>query len=81
MAGRQIAEIGAVSFAGVDDQHACLAPGFEQTAIRLDRAAELRDIVAEHLAETARLEEVALHVDDDQCRMRNIEFDSLRLCR
>jgi len=31
-----------------------------------DRLAQLRDIIAQHLAEAARLEEVALHVDDQQ---------------
>src|ERR1700728_2455069 len=35
---------------------------------RLDRAAQLADIVAERLAEPARLEEIALHVDDQQRR-------------
>ena len=44
------------------------APGGEQRAVRLDRPAQLRDVVAEHLAEAARLEEIALHVDDAAAR-------------
>ena len=33
------------------------------------------DVVAERLAEAARLEEVALHVDDDQRAVRGIELE------
>ena len=41
--------------------------------------AEQRHVVAERLAEAARLEEVALHVDDDQRGAREVERDRLRL--
>ena len=44
------------------------APGREQLLVRLDGAAQLRDIVAEHFAEAARLEKIALHVDDAAAR-------------
>ena len=42
------------------------APGRQQAAVRLDGAAKLRHVVAEHFAEAAGLEEVALHVDDQK---------------
>ena len=41
-----------------------VAPRRQQSAVRLDRAAELRYVIAQHFAETAGFEEVALHVDD-----------------
>ena len=42
------------------------APRGEELLIRCDGAAELRDVVLEHLAESARLEEIPLHIDRDQ---------------
>ena len=75
LGGGKICQIGAMSLASVNDGQACRAPGLKQTAIRLDGAAELRDIVAEHFAESARFEEVALHVDDEQGAARWIDFD------
>ena len=63
---RQIGQVGPMALARVDDQQAGGAPGRQQAAVRLDRAAQLRHVVAEHFAEAAGLEEVALHVDDEQ---------------
>ena len=40
------------------------APRRKQPAIGLDRPAELGNVVAEHLAEAAGLQEIPLHVDD-----------------
>jgi len=37
----------------------------------------LRHVVAEHLAEAARLEEVALHVDDEQGAALGIERERI----
>ncbi len=68
-----------MAFAGVHDLQAGLAPGGEQLAIGLDGAAKLRDVVAEHLAEPARLEEVALHIDDEQRTFGGHEFKRIRL--
>ena len=50
----------------------------EQPAVRLDRAAQLRHVIAEHFAEAARLEEIALHVDDQQRAMRRRERELVR---
>ena len=52
--------------AGMDDQHAQFASLAEDVLARPDGSLELGDVVAERLAEAARLEEVALHVDDDE---------------
>ena len=65
---RQVGEIGAVALAGMDHQAAGFAPCGQQCRVRLDGAAQLRDVVAEHFAEPAGLEEVTLHVDDQQRR-------------
>ena len=45
----------------------------------IDGGAQQRDIVAECVAETARLEEVALHVDDDQRGGGRVEFEGIGL--
>ena len=63
---RRIGEIGQVALAGVDDQHAGGARGVQHVGAGRDRARQLRDIVAQRLAEAAGLEEIALHVDDDK---------------
>jgi hypothetical protein len=64
-----------MALAGVDDQHAHVARGFEHGADRLHRACELAHIIAERLAKAARLHEVALHVDDQKRRRRPVEID------
>ena len=51
----------------------CGARGVEQRRAGRDRRGEQRHVVAERLAEAARLEEVALHVDDDERGARQIE--------
>src|SRR5947207_328268 len=68
-----------MTFACVYDLQARTAPRREQFFVRLDRAAQLRNIVAEHLAETSRLEKIALHVDDQQRSVRRIEFKGIRI--
>ena len=55
------------------------ARAVEQRPARLDRGAQQRDVVAEGLAEAARLQEVALHVDDDQGRAPGVDGDGVRL--
>ncbi len=44
-----------------------------------DGRAQQRDVVAERVAEAARLEEVALHVDDDQRGGGRVEFEGIGL--
>ena len=46
---------------------------------RLDRGLEQADVVAERLAEAARLQEVALHVDDEERRALKRDGERLRL--
>jgi hypothetical protein len=42
------------------------SPGRQQPTVRFDCPAQLRYVVAEHFAKAARLEKVALHVDDQE---------------
>ena len=63
---RKAAEIRPVSFAGMHHLPAFGAPGSEQSLIRFDGAAKQGHIVAQHFAEAARLQKIALHVDDQQ---------------
>ena len=63
--------------AGMDRRQARGAPGGQQPAVRLDRPTQLRDVVAEHLAEPAGLEEVALHVDDQQGAMPGRQLEGI----
>ena len=76
--GGQIGEIRAVAFARVDDHHAHAARRLEHAPARRDHRLQRRDVVAERLAEAAGLDEIALHVDDDQRRGRQIEREFVR---
>ena len=75
---RRVGQIGAMALAGVDDQHAGLARRRQHLRRRLDRGLEQADIVAEGFAESARLEKIALHVDDDQRGTVDVQSDRLR---
>ena len=79
LGARRVAEIGAVALARVDDQHAAPARRRQQRAAGPDGGAQQRDVVAQRLAEAARLEEVALHVDDDDRGAIRLDRDRLRL--
>ena len=60
-------------FARVDHQHALRARRVEHALARRDDRLQRRDVVAERFAEAAGLDEVALHVDDEErgrCRDR-----------
>ena len=57
----------------------CGPPCPEEPLVRLDRAAQLRDVVAKHFAEAAWLEKVALHVDDEQRAMVGRELEGVGL--
>ena len=67
-----------------DGPRGCGSPACRPRARRRARARQgatarckQRDVVAERLAEAAGLEEVALHVDDDERRRRPVERDRL----
>ena len=76
---RRVGQIGQMALAGVHDQHAGIARRIQHGRDRLHRARKLRDVVAERFAEAARLQEIALHVDDEKRRRRPVEIDRLRL--
>ena len=62
-----------MALARMDDRQALAAPRREQPRFGSIVPAQLRDVVAEHLAEAAGLEKIALHVDDEsaQCSGRS----------
>jgi len=62
-----------MAFARVDDGQARLAKAFDQPARRRHYGGEAGDVVAEAGAEAARLDEVPLHVDDDERGARRVE--------
>ena len=69
---RQVGEVRAMALARVHHQQSGVAPRRQQPPVGLDGAAKLRHVVAEHFAEAARFQEVALHVDDQQRAMVGI---------
>ena len=68
-----------MTFAGVHDQHASLPRRIQHRGDRLYRPRELTDIIAERFTETARLHEIALHVDDEKRGRRPVELNRPRL--
>lgn len=65
-------------FTGVNDGQSGPAPSLKQTAIGIDGAAKLRDVIAEHFSKPAWLEKVSLHVDDQQGTAHRINFVGIR---
>jgi hypothetical protein len=63
----------------MDHQQAVLARGLQYGADRLDGGSEQRDVVAERGAEAARLEKIALHVDDDERGSPDIDLNGIWL--
>ncbi len=76
---RRVGQIGAMALAGMDHQHAVLARGLQHGADRLDRSRQQRHVVAERGAEAARLQKVALHVDDDERGSRHVDLNGIWL--
>jgi hypothetical protein len=70
---RRIGEIRPVPLAGVDDENAAIACRRERPAAGRDGGLQQADIVAQTLAEAAPLDEIALHVDDHERRLRRRE--------
>jgi hypothetical protein len=64
----QVAQIRPVPLTGVDDHHASLAHGVQHPARGRDGPPQRRDVVAQHFAEPPGLDEIALHVNDQQRR-------------
>ncbi len=73
---RRVRQIGPMPLAGVNDEEV-QAPGRgKHRAARRHRRAQERNIVAERFAEAARLQKIALHVDNDI--RRGVEIDDQR---
>ena len=77
--GRQVTQIGAVSFPSVQHHQARTSPSGEQLLVRLNGAAQLRDIIAEHFTKPTGLQEIPLHVDDQQGALRWEELEGIGL--
>ena len=73
LGGRRVSEIRQVALARMDDEQPAPARRREHRPARLDHGREPRHVVAERLAESAGLEEVALHVNDHQRQAHGVE--------
>jgi hypothetical protein len=62
-----------VSLAGVDDGDRGIAQSPQQRCTGRHDSPELRHVIAERLAEAARVEKVALHIDDHQGEVGRID--------
>src|SRR5262245_18118868 len=67
-----------MAFARVDDENAARAKRRKHVATRLDSHLEPRHVVAERGAEPAGFEKVALHVDDDEGGMGEVDMGRRR---
>jgi hypothetical protein len=78
---RQVGQVGTVRFPRVDDGHAGGATGVEQAADHRHDRGNPAHVVAERLAEPPGLDEIALHVDDDQRSVleRQVEIARIRI--
>src|SRR6185295_11415780 len=79
--GRQVGQVGPVALARMDDEQAGGAAGLEDPLGGGKRLEQERGVVSERLAEAARVHEVSLEIDHDQCgRLRiELEFVGFRL--
>lgn len=78
---RGVGQIGSVAFAGMDDENAGAPRGGQDVSARSHSALEARNIVAEGSAEASRLQEIPLHIDNDQRHPADIDGERLRLRR
>jgi hypothetical protein len=79
LCGRTVGQVRPVAFPCVQDADPVAARPVEQRAHRGHDGAETRDVVAERRAEAPGLDEVALHVDDDQRGAPRLEPVGIRL--
>src|SRR5258706_1441953 len=77
LGGRTVGEIGAMSLARVQHAEAVGPTPGEELPHRGHDGGEPAHVVAEGLPEAAPLDEVALHVDDDQGRRRGLEGERI----
>src|SRR5262245_9573292 len=71
--GRRVGKVGTVAFSRVAHQQAGGASGVEHGSAGFDRGRQACHVVAEGFAETPGFEEVALHIDDDECGPLEVE--------
>jgi hypothetical protein len=64
-----------MAFPGMNDEHAEAAGRRQHLLARADRGFEPGDVIAERRTEPARLEEIALHIDDDECAAVELEVE------
>ena len=81
LGGRAIGEVGRVALARVEDRPAFARNRAISAATVGTIAATGAKIVAERLAEAAGLDEIALHVDDDERDMFGVEREGERARR
>ena len=81
LGGRAVRQVGDVPLPRVDHGEAHRPGGLQHLLERGDDGLQVADVVAERLAEAARLDEVALHVDDHQRGGGGVERERVRLCR
>jgi len=77
---RKVSHIRSMPFPGVNHLQTLRAPRRKQLLVRLNRTAKLGNVIAKHLAESTRLQKVALHVDDYERAMSRLEFINIRFC-
>ena len=63
----------------VDDIEARFTCRFQKTPSRRQRLAEQGHVIAERLAQAAGLDEITLHIDDDECDRGKVEAELVRL--
>src|SRR5580704_10738995 len=76
---RRVGQIRPMAFARVDDQKAKLPRGGEYVPAWRDGGLQPGHVIAERGAEPAGLEEIALHVDDDERRAVKLDGQRCRL--
>ena len=77
----QVGQVRPMALAGMHDRQAGGTPGRQQPAVGLDRASQLRDVIAQHFTKAAGLQEVALHIDDEKAAFGWPQFERIRLGR
>ena len=75
---RQVTEVGTMALARVHHRQRLRAPPRQQLPIGFDDPAQLRHIVAQHLAKAARFEEITLHVDEEERAAPRGELEWIR---
>ena len=75
---RQIGQVGPVAFARVEDRSPAARHAARSLRFGSIAPTQLRHVVAEHFAKAARLEKVALHVDDQERAMLGRECELVR---